>query len=49
MAPNKAEAAAQQVAFKGQLDIAGAPAGSTVKSTTTGAPPIDMNMLGVNP
>ena len=47
--PNKAEAAAQQVAFKGQLNIAGAPAGSTVQSATTGAPPIDVNMLGVNP
>ena len=49
VAPNKEEAAAQRVAFKGQLNIAGAPAGSTVKSTTTGAPPIDMQMLGVNP
>ncbi len=49
IAPNKAEAAAQQVAFKGQLNIAGAPAGSTVQSTTKGAPPIDMQMLGVNP
>ena len=47
--PNKAEAAAQQVAFKGQLNISGAPAGSTVEGATTGAPPIDMNMLGVNP
>ena len=49
VAPNKAEVAAQQVAFKGQLNIAGAPAGSTAEGTTTGAPPIDMTMLGVNP
>ena len=49
VAPNKEEAAAQRVAFKGQLNIAGAPAGSTVQGTTTGAPPIDMQMLGVNP
>lgn len=49
VAPNKAEAAAQQVAFKGQLNIAGAPAGSTAEGTTSGAPPIDMIMLGVNP
>ena len=47
--PNKEEAAAQRIAFKGQLNIAGAPAGSTVQSTTTGAPPIDMVMFGVNP
>lgn len=49
VAPNKEEAAAQRIAFKGQLNIANAPAGSTVQSTTTGAPPIDMQMLGVNP
>ncbi len=49
VAPNRAEAAAQQVAFKGQLNIAGAPAGSTAEGATKGAPPIDMVMLGVNP
>lgn len=47
--PNREEAEARKIAFKGQLDIAGAPPGSTVKSETTGAPAIDMNMLGVNP
>lgn len=47
--PNREEAEARQIAFKGQLDIAGAPAGSTVKSTTRGAAPIDMNLLGANP
>jgi TP901 family phage tail tape measure protein len=49
VAPNKEEAAAQRIAFKGQLDISGAPAGSTVQGATTGAPAIDMNLLGVNP
>lgn len=49
-APNKEEIEArQQIAFKGRLDIAGAPEGSTLKTETVGAPPIDAALLGVNP
>lgn len=44
--PNREEAAAHRdIGFQGRLDIAGAPEGSTVKSKTTGAPPIDVNLL----
>lgn len=46
-APNRREAEArQQIQFQGQLNIAGAPAGSTINSETRGAPPIRMEMLG---
>ena len=48
-APNAANVAAQQVQFNGQLNIAGAPEGSTVSSETSGAPPIRMELAGVNP
>jgi len=34
------------VEFQGQLNIAGAPEGSTVKSTTTGAPPLRVALMG---
>lgn len=48
-APNKEEIEArQQIAFKGRLDIAGAPAGSTLETETSGAPDIDANLLGAN-
>jgi hypothetical protein len=46
-APNQREVEArQQIQFKGDLNISGAPAGSTFTGTTTGAPPIDYHMLG---
>lgn len=48
-APNAKEAAARQVQFNGRLDIAGAPQGSTVSSTTSGAPAMQMHLLGANP
>ena len=48
-APNAAQVAAQQVQFQGQLNIAGAPEGSTVSGETTGAPPIRMELAGANP
>ena len=48
-APNAANVAAQQVQFNGQLNIAGAPEGSTVSSETDGAPPIRMELAGANP
>jgi polyhydroxyalkanoate synthesis regulator phasin len=38
----------QSIDFQGRIDIAGAPEGTTVESTTRGAPPIDMS-LGANP
>ena len=46
-APNKEEIRSrQEISFRGQLDIAGAPEGSTVKSETRGAPDIDVALLG---
>lgn len=45
--PNQEEAEARRdIGFKGQINIAGAPAGTTVESETTGAPAIDMALLG---
>ena len=47
VAPNEQEAAARNEAgFRGRLDIAGAPAGSTIASESTGAADIDMQLLG---
>jgi len=47
LAPNGArEAGRSGVDFQGQLNIAGAPPGSTVTSKTRGAPPINMNLVG---
>ena len=48
-APNAAKVAAQQVQFRGQLNIAGAPEGSTVSGETIGAPPVRLELAGVNP
>ena len=48
-APNKEEVEAKQkIAFNGRLDIAGAPEGSTVSSSGAGAPPLDLNLMGLN-
>jgi tape measure domain-containing protein len=48
-APNQREAEARsQIQFQGQINIAGAPDGSTASGTTTGAPPIRMQMMGAN-
>lgn len=47
-APNAAKVEGQQIGFKGQLNIKGAPEGSTVESETTGAPPINVDLLGAN-
>lgn len=45
--PNQEEAQARrEIDFRGRLDIAGAPAGSTVESETRGAPNIDMALMG---
>lgn len=48
-APNAANLEAQRVQFNGQLNIAGAPEGSTVSGETSGAPPIRMELAGANP
>ncbi len=48
-APNAKEAEARRIQFMGQLNITGAPAGSTVESKTTGAPPLRLELMGVNP
>lgn len=48
-APNTAEAEARTIEFKGQLDINGAPEGSTTTSKTKGSGFINMELLGVNP
>jgi phage-related protein len=47
-APNTRSADARQgnINFQGQLNISGVPAGSTVKSTTIGAPPVKTNLMG---
>ena len=48
-APNRREAEAKtEIQFQGQLNIAGAPEGSTFKGDTKGAPPIRYQMLGAN-
>lgn len=45
--PNQAQLEANQnINFQGRLQIAGAPAGSSVDSKTTGAPPVDLELLG---
>lgn len=50
VAPNLTEIESrQQIGFKGQLNIAGAPQGSTVSSKTVGGPDIDISLSGVNP
>ena len=48
-ASQAAQAKAQRVDFQGQLNIAGAPPGSTVSSKTKGAPPIKTALMGANP
>lgn len=46
-APNQArESNRQSIDFQGNLNITGAPNGSTVSSKTRGAPPINMNLVG---
>ena len=48
VAPNQSTLAAQEVQFNGQLNIAGAPEGSTFESETSGAPAIKIEMAGIN-
>lgn len=47
--PSMMRLSQQNIGFEGQLNIAGAPKGSTFESKTVGAPPIRTEMLGVNP
>lgn len=49
IAPNESTLAAQEIRFQGQLNIAGAPEGSTAESEISGAPGIRMDLAGVNP
>lgn len=46
-APNESAVAVQQVNFNGQLNIAGAPNGSTFEDNSKGAPAIKTEMIGV--
>jgi TP901 family phage tail tape measure protein len=51
-APNRRQVEAVtsgRIGFEGRLNIAGAPAGSTVESRTVGAPPVEVALLGENP
>lgn len=49
VAPNKTEVESRQkINFNGNLNINGAPPGSTVDSETTGAPPINLALAGPN-
>lgn len=48
VAPNTAEVEARKSEFQGTLQIAGAPEGSTLKTKTTGAPQVRVNMMGAN-
>lgn len=48
-APNQEEAAARrEIGFEGRINIAGAPKGTTVEGKTTGAPDINMELLGAS-
>ena len=48
--PNQREAMARQkVDISGRIDIAGAPTGTTVKPNISGAPAVDMRLVGANP
>jgi hypothetical protein len=46
MAPNASEVRSSKIDFQGNINIAGAPAGSTVSSKTSGAPDINMALMG---
>jgi TP901 family phage tail tape measure protein len=48
--PNKTttEAQKQSIEFNGKLDVFGAPEGSKIESTTTGAPQVRMSLMGAN-
>jgi len=48
VAPNESTLAVQEIQFNGQLNIAGAPEGSTFESETSGAPAIRIEMAGIN-
>lgn len=47
-APNAGEAEARRIQFQGQINIAGAPAGTTATGQTTGAPPVQLDVMGPN-
>jgi len=45
-APNASQVESQQVRLKGEINISGAPQGTTVKSETRGAQPIKFGLMG---
>jgi TP901 family phage tail tape measure protein len=47
-APNAAREQNKNINFNGELNIAGAPEGSTISSSTKGAKPINMQLVGAN-
>ncbi|MGD9157301.1 MAG: hypothetical protein PVG39_02750 [Desulfobacteraceae bacterium] len=47
-APNETDVQSRNINFNGQLNIAGAPEGSTISSSTKGAKPINMQLVGAN-
>jgi TP901 family phage tail tape measure protein len=50
VAPNQTEIEARQkIDFQGRVQFENAPAGTSVSGKTTGAPPIGLELLGVNP
>lgn len=48
-APNAPQLAAQEVRVNGQINLAGAPEGSTFESDSSSAPEINMGIAGLNP
>jgi TP901 family phage tail tape measure protein len=46
-APNETEARARRIDFQGRIDIAGAPEGTQLQSQTRNAPPILLQLIGV--
>jgi TP901 family phage tail tape measure protein len=46
--PNREEIAGRKMQFEGQLNIAGAPSGSTFEDKSTAPSPFNVNMLGAN-
>ena len=47
VAPNQSALEVQQVNFNGQLNIVGAPEGSSFEDNSPGAPAINTQMIGV--
>jgi TP901 family phage tail tape measure protein len=48
IAPNRNDVSQQNINFRGELDIKGAPPGSTLRTRTIGAPPVRAELAGAN-